>query len=173
MADFDKILLAVIAIGALAGLYRGLLKEAVGTFGLVLAAVAANLLSPLGMSYVNGWFDSQRVAAFVVWAVLFIFTMIVLGWIAHLLGKVLEAASLGWANRLAGGAFGAVKFMLIVTLLISVIQVLSTVMPALSIQSYVEQSQIVPVMHQLVGLIMPWVNEHVLNPALEILKPGS
>lgn len=170
MTDFDKILLAVIAVGALTGLWRGLLKEAVGTFGLLLAAIIANLFSPQGISLVQGWFSSERVAGIVVWIVTFILAMILLSWLAHLLGQVLKAASLSWTNRLAGAAFGAIKFSLICALAITAIQMVSSIMPALSIQAYVEQSQIVPVLHQIVGLVMPWVSEHILNPAIELLK---
>ncbi len=170
MIDFDKILLAVIAVGALTGLYRGLLKEAVGTFGLLLAAVIANLVSPYGLAYAQGWFSSERIAGIAVWVVTFILAMLVLGWTAHLLGKVLEAASLSWTNRLAGGVFGALKFALFCALAISGIQMVSSVIPALSIQSYVEQSQIVPLLHQVVAVVMPWVSEHILTPALELLK---
>lgn len=170
MTDFDKILLAVIAIGAIAGMWRGFLKEVVGTFGLLLAAIIANLASPNVITYAHDWFSSDRVAGLAAWIVSFIVSMVVLGWLAHLLGKVLEAASLSWTNRLAGGVFGAIKFSLFCALVISGIQMLSSVLPALSIQSYVEESQIVPLLHKVVEIVMPWVSEHVLNPALELLK---
>lgn len=169
MNDFDKIILAVIAVGALVGLFRGFLKEAVGTFGLLFAAVIANLVSPYALPLVLGWFDHQHLAATFVWVVLFIIAVFILWRVASLVDKVMSSVSLGWVNRVAGAVFGGVKYALLCTLVISIIQVISTVLPALSIQSYVEQSQIVPLLHQVVALVMPWVSEHILNPALGLL----
>lgn len=170
MSDFDKIILAVIGVGAIIGLCRGLLKELVGTFGILLAAISANLLSARCLPFASGWFSSPQVAGVFVWVVLFILSMIVLGWIARLLDDVLDTASLGCINRLAGGIFGAVKVALFCALALSGIQMLSTVIPDLSIQSYVEESQMVPLLHQVVAWVMPWVTENILQPALEILK---
>lgn len=170
MILFDKILLAVIALGAVMGLFRGFLREAVSTFGLLLAAIIANLAIPYGLGYVGHWFSSQHTASIVLWVFFFVLVMLLLTGLAKMLGEVLSSASLGWTNRLAGGAFGAIKVALLSALLISAAQVFSSMVPALSIQEYVAKSQIVPVLHQVVGLVMPWVTEHILNPALEMLR---
>ena len=39
-------------------------------------------------------------------------------WVASLLTKVLEAVDLGWANRLLGAVLGGVKYLLILSLLV-------------------------------------------------------
>lgn len=170
LSDFDKILLVVIAVGAIVGLWRGFLREVVGTFGLLLAAIIANLATPYGLPHAAAWFSNEHVVGLLVWVVLFVVAMVVLGWIAHLIGKVLKAAMLSWTNRLAGAIFGAIKYALFLAVAITAVQSVSTLLPALSIQTYVEESQIVPLLHNIVSVVMPWVSENVLNPALEMLK---
>lgn len=170
MSNFDLILLALIAAGAVMGLFRGFLKEVVGTFGLLIAAIMANLASPYGMEYAGDLVGDGRGASMLVWVVTFILAMIVLGWVAHLLDKVLSSASLGWLNRLAGGVFGGLKFALICSLLIYLLQVACSFIKGLSIQEQIEQSTIVPLLNDIVSIVMPWVSEHILNPAVELLK---
>lgn len=170
MTNFDILLIAVMAVGLIVGLFRGLVREAVSTFGILMAAIIANLASPLGEEYLGSWFDTHTTGAFLAWVVTFIVALVALFLLSRVVDKLLKGLSLGWANRLAGGLFGALKYALICALVISGIQMLSSILPALSIQEYVEQSQIVPLLHQVIGMVMPWFSDHLLNPALELLR---
>ena len=170
MTNFDIILLAVIAIGAVVGLFRGLVKEAVSTFGIFLAAIIANLASPMGEEYLGSWFDRHSSGALLAWVVTFIVALIALFFVSRLVDKMLDGLTLGWVNRLAGCLFGGLKYAFICALVISGIQMISSILPALSIQEYVEQSQIVPILYQVIGVVMPWFSNHLLNPALELLR---
>ena len=168
--DLDRIILIIVGIGACIGLYRGFFKEAVGIAGLVLAAIAANLASPFVKPFASGFIESETLASIVVWLVLFFLTMFLLGKLAILLENAMEAISLGFINRLAGGVVGALKYCLIVALLISLVEVVIAHVEIDSVKQYLEGSSLVPRIHQLVDVITPWASEHILKPALELLK---
>lgn len=168
--DLDKILLIFVGIGACIGLYRGLIKEVVGTIGVVLAAIIANIISPYAMPHLGQMMDNATLAAIIVWIVIFFMCMFLMHRIAYLLGRIMRSIDLNWLNRLAGGLFGAIKFCLIAALAISVIEIACANVEGLKIQPYLEGSQCVPLIHQLVDVLMPWISQHILSPALEMLK---
>ena len=168
--ELDIIILAFIGIGACIGLFRGFFREIVGTIGILLAAIAANLLSPFVAPKLGDWVDNATVSAIIIWVVIFLITMFVMHRIAYLLQKMMRAIELGWLNRLAGGLFGAIKYVLIAALAISVIEVACSYVQGLKIQPYLQGSSLVPIIHQVVDVVMPWASEHILTPALEMLR---
>ena len=170
MNDLDHILLFIIGIGACIGLYRGFFREAISTLGLVLAVIAANYVSPYARPHLGEWVESETVSAVVIWVVVFLLSMFVLNKAAYLLGRLMKSVRLGWVNRLAGGVFGALKYVLILALAISVIEVVCAHVEGLRIQPMLQESQLVPYIHQLVDVVSPWISEHILGPALQMLK---
>lgn len=108
MSLLDIVILTVLALGALRGLLRGLIKEA--------AALTALLM--------GGWlaFRYHEKAAVLLHDILppvaarmiaFVLLLILVGLIAHLLGNLLTSliklALLGWVNRLGGIAVGCLE----------------------------------------------------------------
>ncbi len=168
--DLDIVILIFIGIGACIGLFRGFFKEVVGTIGLVLAAIAANYISPYAQPHLGQMMDNVTLASIIVWVVIFVLCMFLLQRIAYLLQRVMRSIDLSWLNRLAGGVFGAVKHGLIAALAISVIEVACANVEGLRIQSYLQGSKLVPEVHRLVDTVMPWAYQHILSPALEMLK---
>lgn len=168
--DLDIVILVFIGVGACIGLFRGFFKEIVGTIGLLLAAIAANYISPYATPHLGDWVDNATLAAIIVWVVIFLITMFLMHRIAYLLHRVMKAVSLGWVNRLAGGLFGAIKYCLIAALAISVIEVACSYVQGLKIQPYLQGSTLVPIIHQVVDTVTPWASEHILTPALEMLR---
>lgn len=170
MNDLDKIILLIVGIGACIGLFRGFFKEAVGTVGLVLAAIAANFVSPYAHPHLGDWVENETLSAIIIWVVVFLLAMFLLKKASYLMTRVMKSIQLGWVNRLAGGLFGAIKYSLIVALAISVIEVACAHVTGLKVQGYLEGSILVPQLHQLVDIITPWTSEHILGPALQMLK---
>jgi len=170
MNQLDQVIIVFIIVGAVIGLFRGFFKEIVGTIGLLLAAIAANYISPFSIPLIGTLIDSEVVAAIVVWIVVFIIAMLFMKGVAYLLDETMKAISMGWLNRLAGALFGALKYCLLAALAISIIEVVCAHVDGLKVASYLEGSQIVPWLHDMVDIIMPWASEHILSPALEMLK---
>ncbi len=168
--DLDRIIIIIVGIGACIGLYRGFFREVIGIAGLVLAAIAANLASPFTKPYASQFIESETIASIVVWIAVFFLTMFLLNRLAVLLDKFMDSISLGWINRLAGGLIGALKFCIIVALIISLFEVITAHVEIENVKQYLETSALVPRIHQLIDVITPWASEHILKPALELLN---
>lgn len=168
--DLDIIILVFIGVGVCVGLYNGFFKELVSTIGLLLAAIAANYVSPYATPHLGDWVDNATLAAIIVWIVIFVLSMFLMKRIAYLLQRTMKAMELGWLNRLAGGLFGAIKYVLIAALAISIIEVACTYVEGLKVQTYLNGSSLVPIIHQIVDVVMPWASKNILTPALELLR---
>lgn len=168
--DLDRIILIIVGIGACIGLYRGFFREAIGIAGIVLAAIAANLASPFTKPFANNFIESETIASIVVWVIVFFFSMFLLNRLAVLLDQFMDSISLSWINRLAGGLIGALKFCIIVALIISLLEVITAHVEIEKLKQYLETSSLVPRIHQLIDVITPWASEHILKPTLELLN---
>lgn len=114
MNFIDIFILILLILGGLNGLRQGLIKALANLVGWVIALVFAakytGTLAPF-MTAISSDPVVQKIAAFA-FIVLFI---VVLTWIVGaILNKLLKTLKLGPLNRVAGGAFGAAKSLLIV-----------------------------------------------------------
>jgi len=118
MNVFDVGLLVVACILVLVGVVKGLVRILIGVAALVAAfALAAQYHRPLGE-----WLGWSRVPddamMLVSYILIFLGVMLLGGLVAFLLRKLLKAAMLGWADRLAGAALGLVAATLAAALLV-------------------------------------------------------
>ena len=114
MNAIDIFILIVLLIGGLNGLRQGFVKAFANLIGWILALiVGAKFASVLAPSMVSLSEDPvvQKIAAFA----FIVLVIVVLTWIVTaLLNNILKSLKLGPLNRLAGGAFGSLKGLLIV-----------------------------------------------------------
>lgn len=151
MILIDKIILGFIAIGAVMGLFRGFFREIVGTIGVLVAVLAANIISPQVRHWAALVVSGDQAVAIVAWLVVFILIMVALALISHLLEKLFGACQMGWLVRLAGALFGAVKFLLIAAVLILFIEFcIEHLSLAEGTPEWMRNSVIIPHIHQLV-----------------------
>ena len=66
--------------------------------------------------------DSMTFAQILAFVIIWIAVPLAFALVASLLTKAMEAVSLGWLNRWLGSGLGALKFLLLVSLLIGVIE---------------------------------------------------
>lgn len=114
MNTIDVFILIILLIGGLNGLRQGLIKafaNLVGwIFALIVAAKYSSSLAPL-MSTLSSDPVVQKISAFA----FIVLVIIVSTWIVtSLLNGILKSLKLGPLNRLAGGAFGTLKGLLVV-----------------------------------------------------------
>ena len=114
MNTLDIFILIILLIGGLNGLRQGFVKafaNLVGwIFALILGAKYATILAPSMISLSEDPVV-QKIAAFA----FIVLMIVVLTWIiTAFLNKILKSLRLGPLNRLAGGAFGSLKGLLIV-----------------------------------------------------------
>ncbi|ACD94738.1 CvpA family protein [Trichlorobacter lovleyi] len=108
MSLLDIAILAVLALGALRGLLRGLIKEAAALTALLLGGWLAFRYHEKAAVLLHGMLPpvAARMVAFIL-------LLILVGLAAHLLGNLLTGlvrlALLGWVNRLGGMVLGCLE----------------------------------------------------------------
>jgi len=120
MALVDIIFLVILAISALLGVFRGLVKEALSLASWFAAIVAGTLfsaeLADMMVNLINNA-SLRRIAAF---AILFIVVIFAGTLTSNLISKLTQAAGLKGADRTLGGLFGILRGMIIVLVLVLV-----------------------------------------------------
>ena len=121
MNKLDMILLLPIGFGFIFGLFKGLVKEITSLAAIVLGIYGAKLLAPsISDVLVNSFHFSEKTALPISYLVLFIAIAIGLLMLAKSLEKLFDSMSLGGLNKFLGGIFGALKYALIVSVLLIV-----------------------------------------------------
>jgi membrane protein required for colicin V production len=160
MNTIDIVILILLLIGGLNGLRQGFIKafaNLVGwIFALIVAAKYAVVLAP-SMTALSSDPVVQKIAAFA----FIVLVIVVLTWIVTaVLNGVLKSLKLGPLNRLAGGAFGTLKGLLIVLITIQGIG------PWVESSPYWKQSKFV----QTLLPYAPWATELSKDAANEALQ---
>lgn len=160
MNTIDIVILILLLIGGLNGLRQGFIKafaNLVGwIFALIVAAKYSVVLAP-SMTALSSDPVVQKIAAFA----FIVLIIVVLTWIVTaVLNGVLKSLKLGPLNRLAGGAFGTLKGLLIVLIIIQ------GVGPWVESSPYWKQSKFV----QTLLPYAPWATELSKDAANEALQ---
>jgi membrane protein required for colicin V production len=113
MNNLDVLLLLIVGLSVLAGLMKGLIREVFSLAGVLLGIILALVFSPQLSVFLQRWIPYENAAYGAALFVIFSLTLVAATLIAHLLTKVVEVASLGFMNRLLGGAFGILRGALI------------------------------------------------------------
>lgn len=118
MNAIDLFILGLLLLGGLNGLRQGFVKAIANLIGwifaLILAAKFATPVAPI-MSVLSTDPVVQKITAFI----FIVFFVVMLTWIiSAILNKVLTTLKLGPLNRLAGGAFGALKSIFVLLILV-------------------------------------------------------
>ena len=107
---FDALLLVLVGLLVLLGMLRGLTRLLIGTGALVAAfMLAAQFHGQVAVSMVRVVEMTDPVASLAAYLAIFLGTMLAGSLVASVLGRLLKATMLGWADRLAGGAVGLVS----------------------------------------------------------------
>ncbi len=109
MTYVDGIALAVLAISALAGLVRGLVREVLGLLAWILAAWGAIKLYPLLAPTTHGWFSDPTTGDILAYAIGFIVLLILLSVLANLAARFIQFSALGGVDRTLGLLFGVAR----------------------------------------------------------------
>lgn len=170
MILFDKILLLVMGVGALIGFRNGFLCELVNTFGAIVAAFLANVITPRLTGIAMGYLHNAHLAALGSWVMLFLFFMVQLAFLSKMMSAAMSSMSLSLTNKMTGAVFGAVKVALLLSFVLALAQMLSVYIPLLDTKNYAANSRIVPMLNQILAITMPWVKAHLLMPAVNMIK---
>ncbi len=118
MTWFDYTVIAIIALSALLGWWRGLAYEVLSLLSWAAAFLLARLLAASVFPYMPAGLGSEAARTAAAYAVLFIATLLVGSVVAWSLSKLVKFVGLGWMDGLLGVLFGMVRGVLIVLMLV-------------------------------------------------------
>lgn len=116
-------ILIVVGAGVIIGFMKGFIRQFASVLGLVVGLLAAKALyASLAEKLCPAVTESMTVAQVLSFIMIWIAVPLLFTVAASVLTKAIEAISLGWLNRLLGAGLGALKYLLLVSLAICVIQ---------------------------------------------------
>ena len=119
----DIIILVIVGAGVVTGFMKGFIRQLASILGLIVGLLAAKALyASLAEKLCPAVTDSMTVAQILSFIVIWIAVPLIFTLVASLLIKAMEAVSLGWLNRWLGSGLGALKFLLLTSLVICVIE---------------------------------------------------
>lgn len=123
MATIDIIILILVGAGAISGFTKGFIRQLASILGLIVGLIAAKALyGALAEKLCPAVTDSMTVAQALAFIIIWIAVPLIFVLVASLLTKAMKAISLDWLNRLLGAVLGALKFLLLITLVICLIE---------------------------------------------------
>ncbi|MEM1131576.1 MAG: CvpA family protein [Pseudomonadota bacterium] len=115
MTVFDILVLSVMAIAAIAGLFRGLLEQLLSLGALLAAVVLIGFAHEPATEYLATMTTSETGASLLAYIGLFLVGYFGLRWIARRLGQRSRESFFGPIDRVLGFGFGIIKGLLIST----------------------------------------------------------
>jgi membrane protein required for colicin V production len=127
MNSLDLFLVIPITLGFIFGLFKGLIKELISLVAIIAGIYGAKLFAPLvSKILINTFAFTPTTARPTAYIILFIAIGIGLLLAANAIDKIFDSLSLGGLNKLLGGIFGALKYALIVSVLLNVFDALDS-----------------------------------------------
>lgn len=118
MAVADLFFLALVAISALIGLFRGFLREALSLAAWVLAFVVALKFGPQAAEYLTDYVSVPSVRLATAYTLLFLATLIIGAIINFFVGKMVRATGFSGTDRVLGLLFGVARGLAILVIAI-------------------------------------------------------
>lgn len=160
MGTLDIILVLVFLVGAVIGFSKGLIKQLASLLGLIIGLVAAKALyAPLADKLCPTVTDNMTAAQILAFVLIWIAVPMAFALVASLLSRALEVVSLGCVNRWLGSGFGALKYVVLASLMICVIEFVDANNQLISQKAKQESIFYYPV-GKLAGIFVP-VAKHV------------
>lgn len=153
MTALDIGVVGVIAVSALSGLMRGLVREAFALAAWVLAFVCAKLLAPLLAPLVPG-VESEALRHLAALLALFVVILAGTSLVGMLLAGMIKLAGLGFYDRFLGLGFGVLRGVVIV-----VIFALLAGLTALPETEFWQASLTHGPLESAAKMVIPWVPE--------------
>jgi membrane protein required for colicin V production len=153
MNGLDYLILIAIALGAIHGSSRGILRIASSLIALVAGVYLASLYSHQAGAYLARAFSVQPgTGAAIGYVIIFLTVMVVVAWGGSKLAQLIRAVHMSWVDRLGGAVVGAALGALVAGLLVVVVTV---VLPVDA--PFVRQSKLAPRVldysHDLAGFV--------------------
>ena len=122
MNYFDIIIVIPLVWGAYKGFRKGFIIEIASFIALGLGIWGGIKFSSLSANYLSEMFEfSERLMPLISFSITFILIVIAVFFVAKMIQKVIKLVALGFINKAAGAVFGILKFGLILSVIINLI----------------------------------------------------
>lgn len=159
MTAIDIIILVIVGAGAVMGLFKGFIRQLATIVGLVVGLIAAKALYvSLAEKLCPALTESMTVAQVISFVMIWIAVPVVFTIVASLFSKAMDAISLGWLNRLLGMGIGALKYLILVGLVINVLDFVDSDNHLIN-ETKKEESVLYTPVKDFVGLFFPAVKK--------------
>ena len=175
MNYLDIILIIPLAYGLVQGLRKGLVKEIAGLLAVVLGIYLARYWSlPMSQTLVEltGW--SLNLCTPLAYALVFIVVSLSITTLSYMLTKIIGAIMLGWLNRLLGAAFGVVKMLLLLSVILNFLTIVDQFMP-IKDKPVVQNSLFYAPVENVMSTVLPLLNFEDFTTAIRegIVEPTT
>lgn len=127
MNTFDLFIFIPIAAGLVFGLFKGFVKELTSFITVFVAWFAAEIFNPVFSPQIIRFFHfSEKTGATFSYILIFLAVIILMLILSKFIEKIISKIHLGWLNSLAGGLLGALKYAIIVSVLMNAFDALDT-----------------------------------------------
>lgn len=123
MNALDLYIAIPILLGFVIGLFRGLIKETISLLIIIAGILLSRLLAPGVSVKLIDWFNiSPQAAQPLSFVIAFLIIALVLVIIGKILHKMIKMLSLGLINSILGGIVSAIKYIVIVSVVLMLIE---------------------------------------------------
>lgn len=117
MNAFDMIIIVIFAYCLIRGIFRGLIKELASIIGVLAGFYGAYSYYPVLAKVLGRWISAGAYLNILSFLAVFCIVFFLISILGVILKYILSVAFLGWVDRISGAAFGALKAILITSVL--------------------------------------------------------
>ena len=117
MNPFDILVVVIVGYGLVRGLFRGLVKEVASIIGVIGGFYLAYSYYSLIGTHLGLLTSNESYQMIIGFLIIFCGVLIIVAGLAMIIKYLLKIAYLGWVDRIGGLVFGAIKGVLIVSIL--------------------------------------------------------
>jgi len=115
---FDIIVIVILGYCLIRGIFRGLVKELSSIIGVFGGFYAAYTYYPVLAKPLSKWIDNAGYLNILSFLIIFCGVFIIISILGIIINYLLKIVFLGWLDRVSGAMFGAMKGILIVSVLL-------------------------------------------------------
>jgi membrane protein required for colicin V production len=169
MNPFDIIVVIILAYCVIRGLFRGLIKELASIVGVIAGFYTAYAFYTQLSKILSAWITNASYLNILSFLIIFCLVLIIVNLFGMLIKHLMNIAYLGWIDRSGGFLFGAIKGILIVSVLFII---LTTFLPkgAPVLKNAVLSPHVSSVSEKLVNLVSEDMKRQFTKKIEEIKK---
>ena len=121
MNPFDMLAIVILAFCVIRGIFRGLIKEISSIIGVLGGFYAAYTYYPAPAGLLARWISDPATVNIFSFLLIFCTVFLAISMVGVVIKYVLNIAFLGWVDRICGSAFGLLKGILLVSVLLIIL----------------------------------------------------